>query len=164
MKRIVLFVLVLASSFANAQAFKGKGDLKGQVGLNLQSGGSGISVMSDFGLGSNMSVGFLSSYMLNANTINNEKPRFGDRIDVKFRFNANIGDVFHLPKNVDVYPGLNLGLRNFGGHLGGRYFFTQGFGLFAETSFPLASYDSHLSGFDYYNNQFEFHIGASFNL
>jgi hypothetical protein len=27
---------------------------------------------------------------------------------------------------MDVYPGLNLGLHNFGAHLGFRYFFTDG--------------------------------------
>jgi len=66
MKRIIMLVLVLSASFANAQAFKGKGDVKGQVGLNLQSGGTGITVTSDFGIGENMSLGLVGVYMLNA--------------------------------------------------------------------------------------------------
>jgi len=164
MKRIIIALLVLSAGFANAQAFKGKGDIKGQVGLNLQSGGTGITVTSDFGIGENMSLGLVGVYMLNADRIDDVKPKFEDRADLKFRFNANIGNVFKLPDNVDIYPGLSLGLRNFGGHIGARYFFTNGFGVFAEGSFPLASYDSNLSGFKYYNNQFVFHIGASFNL
>jgi hypothetical protein len=28
-----------------------------------------------------------------------------------------------LPNNMDIYAGLNLGLKNFGGHLDMRYFF-----------------------------------------
>jgi len=164
MKKIIIALLVLSSGFVNAQAFKGKGDVKGQVGLNLQSGGTGITVTSDFGIGENMSLGLVGVYMLNANRIDDIKPRFEDRADLRVRFNANIGNVLKLPDNVDVYPGLSLGLRNFGGHIGTRYFFTNGFGLFAEASFPLASYDSEVHGFEYYNNQFVFHIGASFNL
>ena len=47
----------------NAQAFKGKGDTKFQVGLNLQDGGSGITSTVDFGLGENMSFGFGNLYI-----------------------------------------------------------------------------------------------------
>jgi hypothetical protein len=35
---------------------------------------------------------------------------------------------------------LNLGLHNFGAHLGFRYFFTDGFGLFGA-GVPIAKYD-----------------------
>lgn len=164
MKKIILLILVLSVSFVNAQAFKGKGDIKGQVGLNLQNGGSGISITSDFGIGENMSIGLVGVYVLNVGNIEDLKPRFQDRADLRVRFNANIGNVLKLSDNIDVYPGLSLGLRNFGGHVGARYFFTNGFGLFAEGSFPLAKYDSNVNGFEYYNNQFVFHIGASFNL
>ena len=40
---------------------------------------------------------------------------------------------------MDLYPGLHLGTRNFGGHLGFRYFFTDGFGVYAETAVPIAN-------------------------
>lgn len=191
MKRIIMLVLVLSASFSNAQAFKGKGDVKGQVGLNVQSGGTGITVTSDFGIGENMSYGFTATYLLNVPNITNRidetqflidnpnydpiingtipqtttiTPNFFDRIDLKARFNANIGNVFKLDPKMDVYPGLDLGLRNFGGHVGFRYFFTDGFGIYAEGGFPLAKYKTNLTDFDYMNNQFVFHLGASFNL
>jgi hypothetical protein len=106
----------------------------------------------------------VAGYMLNANEIAGFKPRFEDRADLKVRFNANIGNVFKLDPKMDIYPGLNLGLRNFGGHLGMRYFFTNGFGMFAEANMPLARYDTDVNGFENYNNQFVFTIGASFNL
>jgi hypothetical protein len=65
---------------------------------------------------------------------------------------------------MDIYPGLNLGTRNFGAHLGFRYFFTEGFGVYTEAGVPLARFDSNVQGFEEYNNQFVFQIGASFNL
>lgn len=164
MKNIFILMTVLSFSLGNAQAFKGKGDIKGQVGLTLQDGGTGIGISSDFGIGENMSVGFVAGYMLNADKILDVKPRFEDRADFKVRFSANIGSVLKLDDNMDVYPGLNLGLRNFGGHVGFRYFFTDGFGVFAEGSLPLARYDSDVNGFEHYNNQFVFTIGTSFKL
>jgi hypothetical protein len=63
---------------------------------------------------------------------------------------------------MDIYPGLNLGLRNFGVHLGLRYFFTEGFGF--RSWYSYRCYKTDAIGFDKLNNQFTFNIGASFNL
>lgn len=173
MKKITVFLFLVAVSMMNAQAYKGKGDIKGQVGALVQSGATGISVSADFGLGENMSYGFVSSYLLSAKdeiyitdgtNIDLSKPKFQDRVDLKARFNANIGSVIGLDDKMDVYPGLNLGLRNFGAHVGFRYFFTNGFGLFSEAGFPIAKYDKNVDSFEYYNNQFTVTFGASFNL
>jgi hypothetical protein len=164
MKKVITLVALMSICFANAQAYKGKGDFKGQVGVNIQDGGTGINLSTDFGIGENMSYGFVASYLLSVDEVAGYKPKFEDRADFKVRFNANLGDVLQLPKEIDVYPGLSLGTRNFGAHLGLRYFFTDGFGLFAEGGVPLAKYDSNVQGFEYYNNQFVFNIGASFNL
>ena len=161
MKKIITLVLLVSAGFANAQAFKGKGDAKFQVGANFQHGGSGIHFSTDYGLGENMSYGFAGSYLLNTTEGSASSVKFGDRIDVKARFNANIGNVFGLNKSMDVYPGLDLGLKNFGAHLGFRYFFTQGFGVYTEAGVPIAKYDNNAID---YNNQFTFNIGASFNL
>jgi hypothetical protein len=164
MKKISTIVAVVMVSLVSAQAYKGKGDIKGQVGMNIQDHGTGINVSADFGIGENMSYGFVVSYLLSVDEVAGDKPNFDDRADVKVRFNANLGDVFKLDKAMDIYPGLNLGTRNFGAHLGFRYFFTDGFGLYSEAGFPLAKYDSNVQGFEEYNNQFVFQIGASFNL
>lgn len=161
MKKIITLVLLVSAGLANAQAFKGKGDTKFQVGANFQKGGSGIHLSSDFGLGENMSFGFAGSYLLNTTEGSPSNMKFSDRVDVKTRFNANIGNVFGLNKSMDVYPGLDLGLKNFGAHLGLRYFFTQGFGVYTEAGVPIAKYDNNAID---YNNQFTFNIGASFNL
>ncbi|WP_309642265.1 DUF6646 family protein [Flavobacterium sp.] len=164
MKKIITLLLLSSISFVSAQAYKGKGDIKGQVGVDLQDHGTGIFFSGDYGVGENMSFGFTTTYLLSTVEILGEKPDFGDRFDLKARFNANLGNVFQLDKKMDIYPGLDLGLRNFGGHLGFRYFFTDGFGIFTEAGLPIAKYDSDVYGFDHYNNQFVFNIGASFNL
>jgi hypothetical protein len=72
--------------------------------------------------------------------------------------------VLNASEKFDLYPGLSLGLRNFGGHIGARYFFTEGFGIYSEAVFPLAKYNTNPIGNENYNNQFTFQIGASFNL
>ena len=168
MKKIITLLVVLSVGFVNAQAYKGKGDVKLQIGATIQDGGTGIVLVNDYGIGENMSFGFSASYMLSANNSTiasvNYKPEFADRADVKARFNANLGSVIGFEDNMDIYPGLNLGTRNFGGHLGFRYFFTDGFGVFTEMNIPIAEYDKTPTVFGVYNNQFTFQIGASFNL
>jgi hypothetical protein len=165
MKKIIVLLSLLSFCHINAQAFNGAGDVKFDVGANLQENGSGIRLSTDFGLGQNMSFGFVASYLLSVSKDGmGNKPNFGDRVDAKARFNANLGDVLGLEPKMDVYPGLDLGLKNFGFHLGMRYFFTEGFGLFGEIGHPIAKYDTTTSGFKNLNNQFVFNIGTSFNL
>lgn len=93
-----------------------------------------------------------------------DKPEFKDRFDAKFRINANLGNVLKIDEKLDVYPGLSLSLKNFGGHVGVRYFFTDGFGVYSEAAFPIAKYDNNNAVFNHLNNQFSFNIGASFNM
>ncbi|WP_163401214.1 DUF6646 family protein [Flavobacterium fluviatile] len=174
-KVITLLFLVLFGAAQAQQAFKGKGDTKINIGANIQDDGSGIQASVDFGLAENFSYGFVTSYLLGVNEFSgfynggttqytNEKPDFKDRFDAKFRINANIGNVFNIDEKLDIYPGLSLGLKNFGGHVGGRYFFTEGFGVFTELGFPIARYGDNDDMFDHLNNQFTFSLGASFNL
>jgi hypothetical protein len=75
------------------------------VGLNLQDGGTGIFLSSDFGIGENMSLGLTANYLLSVNedALGNI-PDFGQRVDLKARFNANLGNVLKLEPNMDVYP------------------------------------------------------------
>ncbi|NNE33305.1 MAG: hypothetical protein HKN40_13155, partial [Winogradskyella sp.] len=117
----------------------------------------------DYGIGENISLGLSTTYVLGVEEKLNAD--FTDRFDLRARFNANIGNVLNIDDNFDLYPGLSFGLKNFGGHLGARYFFTSGFGLFTELSAPLAKYDSDtLTAAEDLNNQFMISIGASFNL
>jgi hypothetical protein len=111
MKKSIL--VLLAVGLMHAQAFKGKGDVKFDVGANFQEGGSGIRVSADFGLGENMSYGFATSYLLSvSNDDLGNKPEFDDRIDAKVR--CELRKCISTRRKMDIYPGLNLGLRNFG--------------------------------------------------
>jgi len=141
MKKVITLLFLVSFGFINAQqAFKGKGDIRVNVGANLQDGGSGIQGSVDFGLGENFSFGFVTTYLLGVDNFTgfyhnvpsayyDTKPEFQDRFDAKARINANLSSVIGV-EQLDVYPGLSLGLHNFGGHVGGRYFFTDGFGVF----------------------------------
>lgn len=163
MKILYTFIAVLFSTAMMAQAYNGKGDIKFQVGANIQDNGTGITSSLDFGLGENISVGALATYLLGVEELLNAE--FEDRIDFQGRFNAHLSNVLNIDQNFDLYPGLHLGLRNFGGHLGARYFFAPGFGVFTEFSVPFAEYKSeNLTPAETLNNQFNFVIGASFNL
>ena len=161
MKKILVFGLLLTAGLINAQAFKGKGDQKFQVGANFQDHATGIMLTYDLGLGENISIGLQTTYLLG---VDGDSSNFDDDFDVKARFSANIGNVLTLPAQMDVYPGLDIGLRNFGAHAGIRYFFSDGFGLFSEVGVPIASYKNNPIGYEKLNNQFQFNIGASFNL
>lgn len=159
------FITVFGLVSAQTDAFHGNGDLKAQVGANLQRWGTGIQASMDYGLGDSFSIGAVSNYMLGYSEITGvDKPSADQRFDVRVRASAHLGDVIGLPENFDVYPGLDLGLKNFGGHLGARYFFQKGFGVFAELQGPFAKYKKHPSYYEKLNNQPNFTIGASFDL
>ena len=167
MKKVITLLFLVSFGFINAQqAFKGKGDIRVNVGANLQDGGSGIQGSVDFGLGENFSFGFVTTYLLGVDNFTgfyhnvpsayyDTKPEFQDRFDAKARINANLSSVIGV-EQLDVYPGLSLGLHNFGGHVGGRYFFTDGFGVFTEIGFPIAKYGSNNDPFYHLNNQATF--------
>ncbi|MDO7171088.1 DUF6646 family protein [Mariniflexile sp. AS56] len=163
MQKIILLVTILTVSLCNSQAFMGVNDNKLQLGTNLQNNATGFNISYDYGLGENISVGISSSYAL---SIDEELSKsFTDRFDLKARFNANLGNVINVDDNFDVYPGLNLSLKNFGGHLGVRYFFTNGFGVYTEFNVPFAKYNTEiLEPSEKLHNQFTVNLGASFNL
>ncbi len=163
MKKIFFIIALTSVSLINAQVFKGKGDQKFQVASNFQDEATGLNVSYDYGLGENISVGVSSTYALGIDS--RLDADFGDRFDLEARFNANLGNVININDNLDVYPGLNLSLKNFGGHVGARYFFSDGFGVFTEANFPLAKYSNDKSKVSYYiHNQFTLNIGATFSL
>lgn len=163
-KLILLAVITLSFSFANSQAFIGQGDNKFQVGANLQDGGTGINVSYDYGVGENISLGVTSSYTLGLSDAT-EDAEFDQRFDARLRFNANLGNVINVDDNFDVYPGLSFGIKNFGGHLGARYFFSDGFGVYTELNAPFAKYKTEtLTASESLHNQFTVNVGMVFSL
>ena len=162
-KGLLLIALLLTVGLVNAQVFEGKGDQKFQIGANFQDNVNGIVLAYDYGLGENISVGIVTGYALNLN--NGLSANFEDRFELEGRFNANLGSVLNISDNFDVYPGISLSLKNFGGHLGMRYFFSTGFGVFTEFGTTFAKYNSEiLTPAEKINNQFTVNLGAVFNL
>lgn len=171
MRTFAIVLALFCIQLAFGQAYSGKGDVKFQVGANFQNNGTGIMGSLDFGMGENISLGFASSYLLGVEKVINlegvEEPfaKFKDRFDLKARFNANLGNVINIDEGFDVYPGLYTSLKNFGGHLGARYFFTSGFGVFTEVNLPFAKYNTDvLTPAEKLHNQVSVNLGASFNL
>lgn len=177
MKSILTAILFFTISTTFGQAYSGKEDFKFQLGANFQDNGTGIVSTLDYGIGENISLGVKGVYLLGVEEFSEVAPKgsfedaeFGDRFDLRVRFNAHLGNVINVDENFDLYPGLDLGLKNFGGHLGARYFFTDGFGIFTELSVPFAKYqkdDDYTFGEiprKALNNQFNISFGASFNL
>jgi len=163
MKNILTFIALITISFTQAQSFSGKGDKKIQIGANFQDNATGIFASFDFGLGENISAGISSAYALGIDALVDKA--FIDRFDLKARFNANIGNVINIDDSFDLYPGLNIGLKNFGAHLGARYFFTDGLGVFSEFNLPIAKYKTDGQSYSYkIHNQFSVNAGVVFNL
>ncbi len=163
MKNLLFIMALISVSFVSAQAFTGQGDQKFQVGANIQDEATGINLTYDYGLGESFSIGVSSSYSLGID--DRLDADFGDRFDLKGRFNANLGNVLNIDENLDLYPGLSLSLKNFGGHVGARYFFSGGFGVFTEATFPIAKYDDDDTDVgNFIHNQFALNIGAVFSL
>ena len=165
MKKSIALAFICFGLSGYGQAFRGKKDLKFQVGFNMQKQANGIHVSVDKGLAENISVGIASTYLLSTdNYLGGKKPNAEDLVDVKARFNANIGEVFGLKPKIDVYPGLDLSFKNFGGHLGFRWFFSNGFGLYGEAGLPIKYYKRTVEDYGYFHNQFYVNVGTSFNL
>lgn len=167
MKNILIIAFLLILSFANSQttAYSGRKDLKAQIGVDLQKDNTtGLVAAIDYGLGDVFSVGLQTAYLFKVKDIDGYQPKFNDRFDVKARLNASLGKVFRLPDTMDFYPGVDVGLRNFGGHLGLRYYLDNGIGLFTEGQFVIQKYTSSIERFNTLNNQFALVFGLTFDL
>lgn len=131
-KLFFMFVLLLAGTFANAQAWTGKGDQKINAGLSAWGYGTGITGTYDYGLNKLISVGAgLNIYFDNYKN-NDDK----NRAFVFGRINFHLKDALQLPEKLDIYPGADVGVVGnsfgLGAHIGARYFFTERIGVFAE--------------------------------
>ncbi|CAM3452908.1 DUF6646 domain-containing protein [Zobellia roscoffensis] len=160
---VLSLCLLLTTTFLSAQAYEGRDDQKFQVGANLQSNGTGIMTSYDFGLGENISIGATATYLLGIDE--GISASTWERFDTKARFSAHLGNIIGLSDEVDIYPGLDLGLKNFGFHMGARYFFSDGLGIYTELGFPIAKYKiEDLEPAEKLHNQFTVNIGAVFNF
>ncbi|WBV51385.1 DUF6646 family protein [Chryseobacterium gambrini] len=131
-KLFFMFVLMLAGTFVNAQAWTGKGDQKINAGLSSWGYGTGITGTYDYGLNKLISVGAGLNIYFDNYKDNDDK----NRAFVFGRINFHLKDALQLPEKLDIYPGADVGVvgSNFGlgAHIGARYFFTERIGVFAE--------------------------------
>jgi hypothetical protein len=131
MKKLFLgLILAFTTQVSFAQAWEGPGDQKLQVGIQASGNGNGLKVMYDYGIHQMFSVGAGADIFLSNRA-------GGGILFVYGRTNFHLSSVISgMPKELDVYPGVNLGVIgdafSFGAHLGARYFFTPKFGIFGE--------------------------------
>ncbi len=129
MKKLITTVLVLAACVSmSAQSYEGKGDSKLNVGYEIYGIGPGIKASFDYGLSDLFSVGAGASYYFD----NEDQDYF-----IYGRTNIHLGIVWDLPRQLDLYPGVELGFKSssevgFTGYLGVRYCITKKLSLFAE--------------------------------
>ena len=167
MKIFLTGVLLLALSFANAQttAFGGSKDLKAGIAMDFQRDNTlGTAAVVDYGIDRTFSIGFQVAYLFNVKDYYDQMPQSKDRYDAKVRFNASLGKELRLPDTMDFYPGLDVGLRDVGGHVGLKYYLDNGIGLFSEAQFVIQKYNASTDHFNALNNQFAVLLGLSFDL
>ncbi|MXV37306.1 hypothetical protein GO491_01250 [Flavobacteriaceae bacterium Ap0902] len=126
---IAVFTL-LGISQMDAQAFNGNGDKKAQVGFSPYGNGLGIQGTFDYGIHQNFSVGAGAEIYFD-----NDDDDDGD-FYIYGRANAHLGQLLNMPTNMDLYPGIDLGVLgddfDLGAHLGFRYFFQNNMGAYIE--------------------------------
>ncbi|WP_392437076.1 DUF6646 family protein [Cruoricaptor ignavus] len=133
MKKLLLAAAAaFIANFASAQAWGGQNSQTVSGGFNVFGYGSGIAANYEYGFTNTLSAGAgLHLYFNNNEHDGKERQYF-----IFGRLNAHLQDVLSLPQQWDVYPGVDLGIvggdLGFGVHIGGRYFFNDKFGAFAE--------------------------------
>lgn len=129
MKKIFLAgLLVCGFAITQAQVFTGYGDKKLNLGLAAFGNGVGVNASFDYGLSNIFSAGVGAELY------------FNDKADEDFyiygRGDAHLSEILSLPSQLDLYPGVDLGLHGgnigVGGHIGVRYFFSDVIGAYAE--------------------------------
>ena len=127
-KLIATTLLVMAFSSMHAQSYEGKGDSKINVGYEIYGIGPGIKTTFDYGLGELLSLGAGATFYFD----DEEQDYF-----IYGRTNIHLGIVWDLPARLDIYPGVELGIKSsseigFVGYLGVRYCISKRLSLFAE--------------------------------
>lgn len=125
-------LMLFMGAAVSAQAYTGKGDQKVNLGLNAWGYGTGITATYDYGLNQLISIGAGGNAYFDNYRDNNKD----NRVFIFGRVNFHLREALELPEQLDIYPGVDLGVlgRDFGigAHIGARYFFTDKFGVFAE--------------------------------
>jgi hypothetical protein len=141
MKKILLILSFLSiATLSQAQYALDKGKLQLNAGLGLSNWGLPVYVGLDYGVHKDISVGGEISFR-------NYSPRFYSYniIGISANGNYHFNYLLKIPKQWDLYAGLNLGFfvwtgdvtqrgspLGVGAQVGGRYYFTDKFGFNLE--------------------------------
>ncbi|QCX53136.1 DUF6646 family protein [Elizabethkingia sp. JS20170427COW] len=136
MKKLLLILSIsLGLQTAYAQAWNGQGDQKIQAGINLWGKGNfGVKASYDYGIADAVSIGAGAGIYFNSDI--DREDRNNAEFSIYGRANYHMHDLLNLPSQLDIYPGVTLGIIgdtfDFGAHVGVRYFFTDKVGAYAE--------------------------------
>ena len=150
MKKLILSIaLITLVSFAFSQSPLPKGKKQFNAGVGFSGWGVPIYAGMDFAVHNDVSLGFELSYRSYGENWSGYKFRhqiFGIYGNGNYHFNT----ILNIPSNWDFYAGLNIGFNvwnttgdfdynggsssglGLGGQIGGRYYFSQKFGLNLE--------------------------------
>lgn len=146
-KQILTFILVLASSTIFAQSSLPKGKAQLNAGVGLSSWGIPVYLGFDYGVHPDITLGAELSYR--GYDAYWDKYKYRHSV-TGFSGNANyhFNTILNIPSHWDFYAGLNIGFYSWnspydykgpyksglslGGQIGGRYFFSDKFGVNLE--------------------------------
>ena len=146
-KLIILSLLLVASQVSFAQYFLSKGQSQLNAGLGFSSWGLPVYIGFDAGVHPDISVGGEFSFRSYNNNYQDNKYRH-NIIGISANGNYHFNSVMDIPKEWDFYAGLNLGFYfwnsdpdyngdgssglGLGAQVGGRYYFSNKFGINLE--------------------------------
>ncbi|MBL7998168.1 MAG: hypothetical protein JNL32_05965 [Candidatus Kapabacteria bacterium] len=150
MKSVLFIVLLACAGFlqtANAQAPVGNGQSQLNAGIGLSSWGLPVYVGLDYGAARDITVGGEVSFRSYGENWTGRKYNH-TIIGISGNFNYHLNTVLKLPRQWNIYAGLNLGFYywsspseyggggasglGLGGQLGARYYFGQSTGINLE--------------------------------
>ncbi|MCB9203074.1 MAG: hypothetical protein H6604_08520 [Flavobacteriales bacterium] len=129
MKKVILIlVVVFAFTESYSQAQIQRGDSKFQGGFRVFGIGYGVVANYDYGMNDWFSLGGGADFY------------FSEEHKASFflygRTNFHLGELLYLDDNMDLYPGIDLGIKTegvgIGFRLGFRYFFSEKLGAYIE--------------------------------
>lgn len=146
-KSVLVYVFSLAAGFLFAQAPLDKGQIQLNGGIGLSSNGIPVYIGLDYQVHPDISIGGELSYRSHYDNVSGSHYNYSV-IGVSGNANYHFNTILKIPRNWDFYVGLNVGyfIWNYsdkydgshsselglGAQIGGRYYFTNKFGVNLE--------------------------------
>lgn len=146
-KQVLVFIMVLATSFIFAQSPIAKGGAQINAGVGLSSWGIPVYLGFDYGVHPDITLGAELSFRSYSDNWHDDKYKhtvFGILGNANYHFNT----ILNIPPAWDFYAGLNLGFYSWsspdgyegsntsgvgiGAQIGGRYYFSNKVGINLE--------------------------------